>query len=339
MASPAPTSGSSAGSGTTVARLVSTVLGLAGFALVVHRAWQSRDLVRDALTGAPQPGAAVAALVIGFAGMAVFGLWWTWLCNVTRSTATPTPHPTRLSPGMGLRGFLVGQVAKYVPGGIWAVVGVGETARRLGIPRDRAYVATLASTGTVYVAASAVVVAGAWLAPLDATAWPILVAAGVLVGGLLVLVPPVLRTGLRLLARLRATAVLTSADLARAMVGQLPVWLLLGTATWLVDGLLGGTTAWSTIVVATALSWLVGFLALPVPGGVGVREATFVLALAGAPTAAATAIGARLLFVLVDGAGVLAALAFGGVPTVDPDEDEASDRDRSAEVDDARATP
>ena len=56
---------------------------------------------------------------------------------------------------------------------------------------------------------------------------------------------------------------------------------------------------------AAILSWIVGFVSVPVPGGIGVREATFV-ALAGTipkGVGATVAIAARLCFMLVDAAG------------------------------------
>ena len=53
------------------------------------------------------------------------------------------------------------------------------------------------------------------------------------------------------------------------------------------------------------LSWIVGFVLVPVPGGVGVREAAFVAAAGSLDPgiAAATAVAARALFVVVDALG------------------------------------
>ena len=56
---------------------------------------------------------------------------------------------------------------------------------------------------------------------------------------------------------------------------------------------------------AAVLSWVVGFVLVPVPGGVGVREAAFVAAAGSLDPgiAAATAVAARALFVAVDALG------------------------------------
>jgi uncharacterized membrane protein YbhN (UPF0104 family) len=56
------------------------------------------------------------------------------------------------------------------------------------------------------------------------------------------------------------------------------------------------------------LSWVVGFVLVPVPGGVGVREAAFVaLVGGGVPSGvrATIAIVARLVFMLVDALGAV----------------------------------
>jgi len=60
------------------------------------------------------------------------------------------------------------------------------------------------------------------------------------------------------------------------------------------------------VVFAAVLSWVVGFLAVPVPAGAGVREAVL-LAASGLDggVAAATAIIARVIFIAVDAVGGL----------------------------------
>jgi uncharacterized membrane protein YbhN (UPF0104 family) len=65
------------------------------------------------------------------------------------------------------------------------------------------------------------------------------------------------------------------------------------------------------MMFATILSWVVGFLAVPVPSGAGIRE-TVLFAASGLPqsTAITTAVGARILFVVVDVVGALACLPF-----------------------------
>jgi uncharacterized membrane protein YbhN (UPF0104 family) len=52
------------------------------------------------------------------------------------------------------------------------------------------------------------------------------------------------------------------------------------------------------------VSWSAGFLAIPAPGGLGVRESVFVLTSGmSSHEAAAAALLARLAFIVVDGLG------------------------------------
>jgi len=91
-----------------------------------------------------------------------------------------------------------------------------------------------------------------------------------------------------------------------------PSWFLIGTATWCIARAFDASASWTTIAPAAILSWVVGFVLVPVPGGVGVREAAFV-ALVGTSipsgTRATIAIAARLAFMFVDAAGAATAAA------------------------------
>lgn len=83
-----------------------------------------------------------------------------------------------------------------------------------------------------------------------------------------------------------------------AVVLDVAGWLVAGAAIWvLVDSLLPGRASALFLLGAYAFSWLLGFLALPVPSGFGVREATFIALLApqlGVGVATVLAIALRL---------------------------------------------
>jgi uncharacterized membrane protein YbhN (UPF0104 family) len=65
------------------------------------------------------------------------------------------------------------------------------------------------------------------------------------------------------------------------------------------------------IAFASAVSWAAGFLAIPAPGGIGVRESVFVLTSGMASQdAAAAALLARVAFVVADGAGAAVSAAW-----------------------------
>jgi uncharacterized membrane protein YbhN (UPF0104 family) len=91
-------------------------------------------------------------------------------------------------------------------------------------------------------------------------------------------------------------------------------WLLIGGSTWAIARALVPDASLPRVVFATVLSWLAGFIAVPVPAGAGIREAVLVAAsgLAAGP-AAATALISRLVFVVVDATGALVGAGLGGV--------------------------
>ncbi len=303
---------------------VGLLIGGLGVAFVVRELARQRNQVMAVLAEA-RYGWLVLALIVGLASMTTIGLAWRRCLRVLgyRRSGPDT-----------LRRYFVGQLGKYVPGGIWPVVGRAEMARRGGIPGAAAYGSTLLSLGLTYLAAVLMVLL-ALLSGSDGSSevtWqPVLVLLPV---GLIVLHPRILGTALGWLRRL------TRRDLdvpvprwsvsTLLLVVHLPAWFGISFATWLVALTLSGSPPnLRNLVFATTLSWLVGFLAVPVPGGIGVREAVFVAAatsLASTGLAAAVALVARVLFILVDltGAGVSSLLprpsdgAYDGEPADDP---------------------
>ena len=104
----------------------------------------------------------------------------------------------------------------------------------------------------------------------------------------------------------------------------IPTWLFIGTATYAVTRSITPDVSYPRMMFATILSWVVGFLAVPVPSGAGIRE-TVLYASAGVekPIAITTAVGARIIFVIVDVAGAAICAPFVkrsvGAITADPE--------------------
>jgi uncharacterized membrane protein YbhN (UPF0104 family) len=88
------------------------------------------------------------------------------------------------------------------------------------------------------------------------------------------------------------------------VVRYVPAWLFIGGSTWCVARAFFHDAPLGRVFVAAIASWVIGFVLVPVPGGVGVREAAFVAA-AGLPAGvgATVALIARLMFMAVDAAG------------------------------------
>ncbi|WP_165962718.1 lysylphosphatidylglycerol synthase domain-containing protein [Occultella glacieicola] len=211
--------------------------------------------------------------------------------------------------------YFVGELGKYIPGGIWPVVGRGELAARAGVSRGLAYTSTLLSLALMCVGAA---LASGLLAPF-------LAADGGRVGpemALLVLVPigvicahpSVSGRMLALLDRFTKGRVRVAAPPFRTMLslilGAVPTWLLVGAASVAVTQALGYEQLPARIAFAAIAAWIVGFLAVPVPAGAGIREILFV-AISGLEPGPAVAVAAiaRLLLMVVDaGGGILGLL-------------------------------
>ncbi len=119
------------------------VLGGAAVFFVVKRLVHDWPLVQPELEHAEYPWLAVAALS-AIAGMSSIG--WGWR-HVMRTLGAEPPLLRTIA------WYYVGELGKYVPGGVWPVLGRGELARRGGIPRSRAFTSVALSLGMLYLAA------------------------------------------------------------------------------------------------------------------------------------------------------------------------------------------
>jgi uncharacterized membrane protein YbhN (UPF0104 family) len=205
--------------------------------------------------------------------------------------------------------FFVGELGKYIPGGIWSVLGRSEIARREGRPRVIAYASVILSLVAWYLAAAATALVLAAVSVCAGEAgsswWPAVVAVGVL--GVVILHPAVHRRLLsiaqRALRRRIELELPSWSECARLAASYVPTWVGIAAATTMVAHALDPHPALARVALAAVVSWVVGFIS-PAPSGLGVREAVFIAA-AGLPAgpAAAAAVLARLMFVLVDVGG------------------------------------
>lgn len=276
------------------ARTGIAALAIAFALLTVVRAWpDARAAWSDA-----QPLGLVAGFVLAVLGMALLASPWR---AVARAIGAPP-----LTTGRWLGAYFTGEIAKYVPGGIWPVVGRAEQARRSGVPAAAAYASVPLSLGYAYLAAGVVLAVATVPAVAaggrpESAAWTLLVVPL----GLVALHPAVLGRLLRGAERLlRRPLGLTTPSWSRSVAltaRYVPAWCCIGAATVLIARSLSPDVQPAGVFAAAIASWLAGFLFLPAPGGLGVREATFAaVAPLGFGTGIAIAATARLGFVLVD---------------------------------------
>lgn len=289
-----------------------TLIGTLGLVFVIRLVVNEWDSISETV-GEGDPLMLVASLVAGLAAMTWIGLQWGRALRLSG-----LPLSVRLRPVRFLPWYFVGQLGKYVPGGLWPVLGRSELAVRGGVVRSVAYPSVAISLLTTYLGALVLVAAVAPFAVARGAGASRLWVLLLLPTGAVCLHPAVLdrmvRLAERVLARGAGFVAPTWGSTVGLIVRHVPAWIGISAATWLVAEALLPDPPILAIFLATPLSWFVGFVAIPVPGGVGVREATFVGVLAGSlgsADAAAVALASRLVFVAVDllGAGGSTVLA------------------------------
>ncbi len=155
-----------------LAGIVGLAIGVAGLAFVGIRIARDWDQIVETMRSA-NPAWLVAAVVAGLVSMTLIAV--NWLSLIARRG-----HATSLS--TGLSWFFVGQLGKYVPGGIWPVVGQAELASRAGPDRRSTYLATASSMITTLLGAVAVAAVSGLVSPYDRWVTAALIGLGLTVG-------------------------------------------------------------------------------------------------------------------------------------------------------------
>lgn len=240
---------------------------------------------------------------------AVGGLWVIGVLSIAYAWATLLGGDHRLEHGAA---SIVSQIAKYIPGGIWQASGQMGLARSVGVQLQRSAVAFTVQALMFAVAATTfgIVVAITWN---DGAAWlRVLLAVGSVVSLALVdrrwmvwilhKIPRTRQASAELVPAQRtilltyATSLVTIATLG---IGYLIVLGSFGTVddAWLAVG-------------AFAIAWLVGYLLVPLPSGLGAREAVLVAILHGTfPSSVLVAASVYQRVALIATEGVLALIA------------------------------
>lgn len=286
--------------------LAGVVVGVLGIGFVARTVWVRRDEVGDAFSGI-DPLPLAASLLLGLAAMSLIGSLWT---SMLRARGHEAPRNRAMS------WYFVGQLGKYVPGGIWPIVGRAELAVRGGVPRGPAYAATGSSLLATYAAAPLAAGAGALLDGRHTVTGATIVLAYVLlwadmgsdgfVRGLTGVVTRI--TG-------REVQVPPRSEFFRQIARHAPAWVLMSLSTSVTAQAFGARIGVAEMLYVTSLSWLVGFVVPGVPGGIGVREAVFT-GLAGPSTGTAVAVSvalaSRVVFMAVDLAGAVVSSVVAG---------------------------
>lgn len=241
------------------------------------------------------------ALLGGYVGT---GLLWGHIVKGLGGPTLPAPTSVRL--------FMVANLGRYVPGKVWQIAGLVALSKGRGIPGSTATAAAVLGQGIGLASATLIGLGSLWgVADGASWRWSLLVVLIALPAG--ALAPPVFR------AVVYGWFRLTRADPPEELhPRRAATWFALGFANWVTYALafwvlvlgLGFDASLLPTASAFAAAYVLGYLAIFAPAGLGVREG-FLLALMapqiGAGPAGAVAVTARLWTTIVE---VVPAAAF-----------------------------
>jgi glycosyltransferase 2 family protein len=245
-------------------------VGAALVALVLQR-----QAVLEALQRAEWP-LVLVALVLSVVGVLLAALSW-------RSVSAGFGAP------LGVRDaavvYLVGQVGKYIPGGVWNLAASAELGHDRGVARRR-------TVGTLLLAALLSAVVGGLLAmltlpgvestPLEDLGWLVWLAPLGLVAVLPVVLDRVLELMLRVSRQERVDDRIPLSTTAAACAWSLVSWLAFGLLVMALAVAVGAEPDMTLLRLSLggyAAAWIVGSVLFFLPAGVGAREAVLGLAL------------------------------------------------------------
>ncbi len=223
----------------------------------------------------------------------------------------------RLRPWPGLRMFVRSNLARYIPGAVWQFAGLAALAVEEGV-------SPVAVTGGVLLQQLVLLATGIVLSMAFAPAllsstgrtWPRWAMVATALGGLVFLVV-LFRRVAPLVSRRVALPKPPWTSFARYVAGSTLGWAGYGLAFWLLGRALLGDAAPGLMLAAPAFiaSYVAGIIAVFAPGGIVVREAALVAALAGligTDRAFLLAVAARLWAISLEILTVVAVVAIPG---------------------------
>jgi glycosyltransferase 2 family protein len=235
----------------------------------------------------------VAALAASFAAMLAYALVW----GPALRAAGGEPPDRMLAP------FFAGQLGKYLPGGAWQWVGRAALIMRQGVPAGPA----AASLGLEAIASA---LAAAFVAPLAAGRDGL---AAAVAAAALVAIAARLGAVQRLARRIPGLGAVDLRLLPGLVARYTAVWFVFGLAFWLTARALYGVPVsdYPRYTGVFAAAWVVGFVIVFAPGGLGAREAVIYALLRGhlgEGEAIVLATASRICFTIVDLAAGIPAL-------------------------------
>ena len=232
----------------------------------------------------------------------------------------------RLKAGRAAYIWFISNLGRYLPGKIWQLAGMAVMARREGVSAVGATASAIVGQAVHLLAGAAV---GLYFLPAGLTGTFAVLAKWGWVGlppVIICLYPPLLKKLLALVSKWTGRPLIE----LNLKLGDLAVWFVLNVLVWLAYGCCfyyfvksiyphGGLTL-PVAVGVYAAGYVVGFLVLFAPGGLGVRETMFaglLTAVLGEVGATVTALGSRIWLTLAELVPLAVVLIAGGLPAIE----------------------
>ena len=252
----------------------------------------------DADAWVPQPGLFAAAS--GLLLLAYFvsaGIWGVMVRDLG-GPEVPVREAVQL--------FMIANLGRYVPGKVWQIAGLAALAKGRGVPATTATGAAVLGHGIALVAASTLGLGALLSGPDPYRTWGTIGA--VLVGGLVVVVsiPAVFSRLARVWFRLTGTEAETVTHPLHGLrwLGlYLLNWLMYVASFWLLTLSLGLDGSMVPLASAFAAAYVLGYVMVFAPAGLGPREGFLIMFLTphlGAASSGLVAVVARLWMTLVE---------------------------------------
>jgi hypothetical protein len=227
--------------------------------------------------------------------------------------------------------WFVSNLGKYVPGKVWGIGMMAELSRRKQVSAAAAAGSSIISTVVNIATGFVVALVAGWQAMDRVSNGHAMIgavlAAAVLLGlfALPIVLPTLLDLARRATGRDLAIGTLPHRAIYIAIAGNLLAWVLYGAAFQAFTAGVIGHAVGSTLDYAAvyASSYVLGYLALAIPGGIGAREAALTtllrtLQLANVGQAAVVAVTSRLWLTVLEIVPALLFLAHGARPRPHP---------------------
>jgi hypothetical protein len=254
----------------------------------------------------------------GWLGLATLSVFLTYACYIESWRRLLAGWGERIHFTAAARAWCLANLGRYLPGKIWGVTGLVVLAGRAGVRGTVAAASAVAFQALVLGTGAAVVA----VATPHATS-ALRLGVGFLVAavslGALVWAPAVRLLG-RLVVAAGPLAPLPLSAVGLGGIAMLLGWLAYGLSFWLLaHGLLPDVhVPLATAVGIFVLGYILGTLALFVPGGLGVRELVLISLLTpvlGSGGAVAVSVGSRVLLTITEAGAALGTVALVQNPT------------------------